>query len=298
LLSSNRNGNSPPASLSFYAISTARDVNFSVGDAIIVPRTFSYYLSVACGLPIVDIEFLSTVANMKRRGMMHHQRYPFPCLSVTDEKQADSTKDSGCNFLVLGASNYTWDAPKKAVHAALHRHSLWQDEKGPHSQMEILLPGTDLLRAYSVVLVGEFDQNCHSKRMGGAKRRKINNSEFCTRGNICIMLQLCGAQVYDIDFLTSSKQIKKGLTGDQIAHVKSARPLGANSNGFNTLEHDLQHKQRNLLVMVKASSDVKVGKDFLSQFNSKCEVLPVVSCQWLLDSIGEFEVKETSSYSS
>lgn len=306
LLSSNRNDDCPPASSSFYAISTERDLNFSVGEAIIVPRTFPYYLAVACGLPIVDIEFLSSAANMKRRGTMNHQRYPFPYLPVADEQQA--TKQSGSDFLVLGASNYTWDAPKKARDAALHRYSLWQEEKGPHSTSETLLPGTDLLHEYSVILVGEFDQSSHSKRTVGAKRRrqmdtKVISSGYCTRGNMCLLLQLCGAKVYDIGYLMASKQIKKGLTGDQIAETMSARPLGPGSDSPITLEHDLHvclegSSQHKLLVMVKDKSDVKVGIDFLAQLNLKGAVLPVVSCLWLLDSIGEFEVKETSVYSS
>ena len=195
----------------------------------------------------------------------------------------------------------------------MHHHLLWQDEKGPHSKLETLLPGTDLLHAYSVVLVGEFDQNCHSKRTNVAKRRrhlessKVSGSDYCTRGNICLLLQLCGANVYNIDCLMSSKQIKKGLTVDQLSDVKSAVSLGANINNQTTLEHDLndclegrsQHKPRNLLVMVKDSSDIKVGIDFLAQLNLNGSVLPaVVTCQWLLDSIGEFEVKETTPYSS
>lgn len=313
LLSSNRSENRPPASASFYAISTERDMNFSVGEAIIVPRSLSYYLSVAAGLPIVDIEFISSAASMKRSGTMSHQRYPFPYISISDGKLAVSKKHSRSDYLVLGASNYTWDAPMKARDAAMHRHSLWQDEKGPHSKLETLLPGTDLLHAYSVVLVGEFDQNCHSKRTNVAKRRrhlessKVSGSDYCTRGNICLLLQLCGANVYNIDCLMSSKQIKKGLTVDQLSDVKSAVSLGANINNQTTLEHDLndclegrsQHKPRNLLVMVKDSSDIKVGIDFLAQLNLNGSVLPaVVTCQWLLDSIGEFEVKETTPYSS
>jgi hypothetical protein len=104
----------------------------------------------------------------------------------------------------------------------------------------------------------------------------------------------------------ASKQIKKGLTGDQIAETMSARPLGPGSDSPITLEHGLhnclerisQHKSCNILVMVKDKSDEKVGIDFIAQLNLKGAVLPVVSCQWLLDSIGEFEAKETSAYSS
>merc|ERR1712241_860073 len=112
------------------------------------------------------------------------------------------------DYLVLGASDYTWDAPKKARATAIERHSLWQKGEGPHAQLKTLPPGTDLLCEYSVLLLGEFDQPNHSKRTV-AKRRKQRESEtkggYCTRGNISLLLQLCGARVYDIDSVTASR---------------------------------------------------------------------------------------------
>ena len=55
------------------------------------------------------------------------------------------------DHLVRGASNYTWDAPKKSREATLVRHSLWQRRGGPHSGSDTLSPGTDLLRGYCVI---------------------------------------------------------------------------------------------------------------------------------------------------
>jgi len=307
-LSSNRTVQQPPAPMSFYAISTEKDESFSFDEAITVPRSFPYYLAVACGLPIVDIEFISSAANLKRRGTMNHQRYPFPSLpGAGSDKKRDKKKNSQKEYLVLGASNYSWGAPKKARAAALDRHSLWQKEEGPHAQSETLLPGTDLLHEYSVLLLGEFDQPNHSKRTV-AKRKKQRDSEikgggYCTRGNISLLLQLCGAKVYDIDSVAASKHIKKGLTVNHFTSIKKAMPLGAPGNGpilINALQSVEEGSHSNIIVMVKDKSDSKLGSEFLNQLNSvtsmaedKVSQIPVVSCQWLFDSIGEFEAKDT-----
>ncbi|KAL7534352.1 hypothetical protein ACHAXR_005812 [Thalassiosira sp. AJA248-18] len=311
MLSSNRTDNCPPAPLSFYAISTEKDPNFSFGEAIIVPRSFHYYLAVACGLPIVDIEFLSSTAEMKMRGTMNHQRFPFPSVPGADEKKRGGRKHSQKDCLVLGASNYTWDAPKRAQTASLDRHSLWQKEEGTHARLETLLPGTDLLHDYSVLLLGgEFDQPNHSKRTV-AKRRKQRDSEikgggYCTRGNISLLLQLCGAKVYDIDSVTTAKHIKKGLSDKQWMDIKNAKPLGASENDP-TLNEELQSitdgSRRKTIVMVKDKSDAKLGSEFINQLNSvaswageaRDSQICVVSCQWLLDSIGEFEAQDKGS---
>ena len=248
----------------------------------------------ACGLPIVDIEFLTASANMKRRGTMNHQRYPFP----GDDEQKRGRKQDNGGHLVLGASNYTWDAPKKARTAALDRHSLWQREEGPHGKSETLLPGTDLLFGYRVVLLGEFDQPNHSKRTV-AKRRKQRDSVskgggYCTRGNLSLLLQLSGATLYDIEPLVASRQIKRGLNEKQMTDIRNALPLGASESGP-TL-HDAIHSkgcQSKVIVMVKDKSDVKLGHDFNKLLaKDAMSPIPIVSCQWLLDSIGEFEAKE------
>ena len=309
MLSSNRTDNCPPAPLSFYAISTEKDNDFSFGDAIIVPRSFQYYLAVACGLPIVDIEFQTSAASMKRKGTMSHQRYPFPSLPGEDERKR-GRKNSQKEFLVLGATNYTWESPKKAQAAALERHSLWQKEEGPHAQLETLLPGTDLLSEYSIVLVGDFDQPNHSKR-AAAKRKKQRDSEmkgggYCTRGNLSLLLQLCGANVYDIESVATMKQIKKGLSEDQLDGVVNVTPLGS-SDGGTTLNEALQSTSggahSKTFVMVKDKHDAKVGSEFINMLKStlaenKLSEIHVVSCQWLLDSIGEFGVQITSKYNN
>eukprot|EP00584_Thalassiosira_punctigera_P024426 CAMPEP_0172575762 /NCGR_PEP_ID=MMETSP1067-20121228/137373_1 /TAXON_ID=265564 ORGANISM="Thalassiosira punctigera, Strain Tpunct2005C2" /NCGR_SAMPLE_ID=MMETSP1067 /ASSEMBLY_ACC=CAM_ASM_000444 /LENGTH=630 /DNA_ID=CAMNT_0013368413 /DNA_START=450 /DNA_END=2342 /DNA_ORIENTATION=+ len=315
-LSSDRTGNCPPAPLSFFAVSTEKDTGFSFGEeAIIIPRSFPYYLAVACGLPIVDVEFLSSAATRKKRGTTNHQRYLFPSPPGADDKARDIKRNKSQNdHLVLGATNYSWGAPQKARTAALDRHALWQKGEGAHAQSETLLPGTDLLDGYSVMLVGEFDQPNHSKRTV-AKRRKQRDSEikgggYCTRGNISLLLQLCSANVYDVDSVATQRHIKKGLSANHWTEIMSARPLGALENG-SSFEDALQSSveeegsdSNSIIVMVKDKSDSKLATEFLNQMSSvdpsmakgKVSKIPVVSCEWLLDSIGEFEVKSTSEY--
>ena len=299
-LSSDRTANLPPAPLSFYAVSTEKDEELAPFGSV-VPRSFPYYLSVACGLPIVDIEFLSSAANKKRQGTMSHQRYPFPHIPG-----ADDTTDA-CPFLVLGASDHKWNVPQYAYKAAMDRHNLWQKEEGPNAKLDTLLPGTDMLHDYSILLLGEFDQPNHSKRTG-VKKRKDRNSEatgvgYCTRGNITLLLQLCGAQVYDIDNVVTSKHIKKGLTEDELTSIKNA--VSIDGNNGETLNDSLQSASgegdtNKVVVMVRDRSDLKLGIEFINQLTdgTKASQIPVVSCQWLLDCIGDFEgsAQETVAY--
>ena len=299
VLSSNRTDNLPPAPLSFYAVSTEKDAELE-GYGCVVPRCFPYYLAIACGLPIVDIEFLTNAANKKRQGTYSHQRFPFPNIPVQDPAGEEKEK---CPFLVIGATNHTWYVPEKAHKTALNRHSLWQKEEGPHAHLDTLLPGTDLLCEYTVLLLGEFDQPNHSKR-AAAKRRKNEakgGGGYCTRGNITLLLQLCGAKVYDIDSVAASKHIKKGLTEDEVVDIKNIMPVGDVENGV-TLNDILQSfpakesSSSNLIVMVKDKTDAKLGNEFLLQLAGEDSVrsqIPIVACQWLLDSIGDFELQKT-----
>ena len=310
MLSSDRaHGDIPPAPASFYAIGE-RDENFSF-EGSVVPRSFPYYLAVACGLPIVDAEFVSSVASSsggRRGGTANGLGYPFPAAPPPGSDGTIAEGKRHCvDHLVRGASNHTWDAPKKSREAALARHSLWQRRGGPHSGSDTLSPGTDLLRGYGVILVGEFDHPNRGRRTAGKRKRRTNpetkESGYLTRGNVSILLQLCGARVYDVPF-ASSKHMKKGLTEGQLKEIEDATPLGADRNGptlkdilRSRIEDRSSSEPRHLLVMLKGESDaMSLGKELLSQMSVEDADLPVISCQWLLDSIGEFEVQEMSRY--
>lgn len=306
LLSSSRKIHAPPAPLSFYAISTERDLSFSfAGEVITVPRSFPYYLAVACGLPIVDIGLLTSVTKLKRRGATRYQRYLFPSVTHSTCKVMDENS-SQADYIVRGASNYSWDAPEKARAAALLRHSMWLKGEGPHASSQNLLPGCNLLHGYSVLLLGEFDQLNQRKQPIVSKRKKKQGSEekggrYCTRGNMILLLQLCGANVYDVDSIAASTQVKRGLTTKQIIGIKNLMPLGGLEDGT-TLSDALQTGSKevsctdNVVVMVKDLYDSRLASDFFSQMSPLLNVKshPLVTCQWLLDSIGDFEVKNAS----
>ncbi|KAL7443630.1 hypothetical protein ACHAXM_009069 [Skeletonema potamos] len=296
LLSSKKDDDSTAVPLSHYALSTEREYAFEEG--VVVPRSFQFYLAVACGLSIVDISFLDSHSKKKRLGIMNHQRYLIPSIDVNSITQEEKATH------VIGASNHNWFAPQKARSAAIERHSLWTKDEGIHASSDTLLPGTDLLQNYSVVLVGDFDQPSVSKRVA---KKKVKSTEATsdgsrTRGNISILLQLCGAKIYDVTSIATSKQIKKGLNKTQIADVTHASPLGHSQHSHEspTLKDALQDDaDRELIVMVKDKSDTNLGTDFLVQYESfaseskKSGSIDVVSCDWLFDCIGDFQVHKS-----
>ena len=294
MLSSRRDGSPTPVSLSYYAISTEKEYAFEEG--VVVPRSFQFYLAVACGLPIVDISFLESQSKKKRLGALGHQRYPFP--TVTDEKTSEEKA-----LHVIGASNHNWYAPQKAISAAIERHSLWTKEEGIHASSDTLLPGTELLQNYGVILLGDFDQPSVSKRVAKRKTKSVqsNSDGSLTRGNITVLLQLCGATVYDVTSVAAGKQIKKGLSETQVTSIANTSPLG-HPEGAPTLKEAMQacidsEEDRKFIVMVKDKSDTKLGTDFIAQYKSfttsesnETGSIDVVSCDWLFDCIGDFQV--------
>lgn len=278
---------------SFYAISTDKDYAVP-GAGIVVPRSFQYYLAVACGMPIVDIEFLATFTKNKRSGI-GHQRYPFPS---SPGKEADKEKD----FCVIGATDHSWNVPQKARAAALERHSSWSKGSGDATPTETLRPGTDLLQGYTVILLGEFDQP-NSKRAAAKRKKQQPNAESknYTRGHVNLLLKLCGAKVYEVDSVTTLKQVKKGLSDEQLAGIGNVVPTG--KEGSPILKDAFAENDSKVFVLVNDSVGVKFANEVLNQLgssisNDKVSETSVVTREWLLDCIGEFEVKTTDHYTS
>mmetsp|Transcript_4498 Transcript_4498/g.6877 ORF Transcript_4498/g.6877 Transcript_4498/m.6877 type:complete len:721 (+) Transcript_4498:103-2265(+) len=298
LLSSSKNGHSTAVSSSCFALSTEREYAFDEG--VVVPRSFQFYLAVACGLPIVDMSFLESQSKKKRLGIMNHQRYPFP--SIDEKKLSKEEKATH----VIGASNHNWYAPQKAISAAIERHSLWTSGEGIHASSNTLLPGTDLLQNYTVILIGDFDQPSVSKRVAKkkAKSNETTSDGSRTRGNITVLLQLCGAKVYDVTSTSSSKHIKKGLSKAQLTGIASLNPMGY-PEGFPTLKNVVQSyfdskDEGRVIAMVRDKSDTKLGTDFIAQCvpfvasdPNDNDVIDVISCDWLFDCIGDFQVHKS-----
>ena len=297
LLSSSKKGHSIPVPSLCFALSTEKEYAFDEG--VVVPRSFQFYLAVACGLPIVDISFLESHSKKKRLGVMNHQRYPFPTI---DEKKISQEEKA---THVIGASNHNWYAPQKSTAAAIERHSLWTCGEGIHASSDTLFPGTDLLQNFSVILLGDFDQPSVSKRVAKkkAKSPETTSDGSRTRGNITVLLQLCGATVFDVTSLAATKHIKKGLSKTQLTDVAELSPLGHPDGSPLTLKDVVQSyfgsngdTEGKVVAMVKDKSDTKLGTEFLAQFTSFASdsndngIVDVVSCDWLFDCIGDFQV--------
>merc|ERR1712003_327527 len=97
----------------------------------------------------------------------------------------------------------------------------------------------------------------------------------------------------------TSKHIKRGLTENQITGILNMFPLGGPKNG-STLENELQSSLKEgsctdtIVIMVKDHLDSLLRSVLNQLWPGK--VFPLVPCQWLLDSIGDFEIKKTSDY--
>ena len=279
MLSCGREENESPVPLSCYAIST--DTDYATDDGIVVPRSFNYYLAVATGMPIIDIGFLSAFSSKKRRSS-GHQQHPFPCSKVENK------------FQVIGASDYAWNTPQKSVAAASSRHQSWLE----HGQSDTLLPGTDLLGGYDVIMLGEYDQPSNNQRAVKRKKLKQDDAEIkITRGNLIMLLQLCGAKVYDINNVTT-KQLEMGLTSHQCDSLSGILPTQLNSPALKDLIQDLRNESH-LIAMVKDSSCVNFAEKLLSQLgaatgitNNVLDKISIVTSDSLFDSIGDYDPKK------
>lgn len=221
-----------------------------------------------------------------RRRSSGHQRHPFPCSKVENK------------FQIIGASDYAWNTPQKSVAAALSRHQSWLVE-AQHGQSDSLLPGIELLGGYDVIMLGEYDQPANNQRAVKRKKQKQDDAGVNkTRGNLIILLQLCGAKVYDITSVTTTKQLKLGLTSHQCDSLSDTLPTQMNFPALKDRIQDLRNKSH-LIAMVKISSCVDFAERLLSDFgaatgitNNELDKISDVTSDWLFDSIGDYEPKK------
>ncbi|KAL7463215.1 hypothetical protein ACHAXS_003592 [Conticribra weissflogii] len=312
-LSPNQSHYSFPVQQSFYAVSTERD--YATCDGVVIPRSFQYYLAVACGLPIVDIEFLSSVLKKQKSGKSNHDRYPYPSFPKPGENFSKEVTEEK-KYHVIGASGYEWNAPQKSRVAALHRHSVWSNNFDSKQASHKFVPGTNLLGEYTVIMMGQFDHPTVKKLPSRKRQQHVDGGKtgWLTKGRIGLLLQLCGARVYDINNVTTPKQLRKGLNESDRMEISDSLPLAppgtkvplkkifqsadTSSNIYKTVGVGVN---RNIVVLVKDASSIKFGRSLLEKYFSsapeKQKKIPVVSCEWLLDSIGDFNVKDWKSYS-
>mmetsp|Transcript_20643 Transcript_20643/g.41931 ORF Transcript_20643/g.41931 Transcript_20643/m.41931 type:complete len:702 (+) Transcript_20643:130-2235(+) len=312
-LSHNQKHCSFPVQQSFYAVSTERD--YATCDGVVVPRSFQYYLAVACGLPIVDIEFLSLVLKKQKSGKSNHERYPFPSFASPGENSSEEVTEEK-KYHVIGASGYEWNAPQKSRVEALKRHTIWSDTCDSDESSHKFVPGTNLLGEYTVIMTGQFDHPAVKKLPTRKRQQHFDGGklDWLTKGRIGLLLQLCGARVYDIDVVTKPKQLCKGLKDSELEEISDLLPLAppgaqvplkyvlqsayASNKNYKTAGVSVD---RNIVVLVKDATSIQFGRRLLQEYFSrtspKYEKIPIVSCEWLLDSIGDFNVKEFMSYS-
>ena len=298
-LSSDRANNSISAPLRFYGIGTEKDEEFSMAaDGVVANRSFLFYVAVACGLAMVDIAFVTDMANVKRAGNQSHSKYLHPSSLETNQKSRSVKKDDSSAHRIIGGSNYNWYAPQRAYENAVNRHAEWLNKEEDENVDSVLFPGTDLLGQYNVLLLGEYDPANHSKR-AAAKRKKQQQEggkqDYCTKGNVTLLLQLCGARVYDVGAVASSKCIKKGLA-DKLEALKAITPLRSSHGKATCLADMLASNGDKTLIVVKDRSSAKLGREILTAVSGDINI-PIVSCDWLLDSIGDFDVKQAVEYS-
>lgn len=298
-LSSDRTNNSISAPLRFYGIGTEKDEEFSMAaDGVVAKRSFLFYVAVACGLSMVDIAFVTDMAN-KRAGNQSHSKYLHPSSLGANQRNRSAKKDDSSAHRIIGGSNYNWYAPQRAYENAVERHAEWLNKEEEETADSVLLPGTDLLGQYSVLLLGEYDPANHSKR-ATAKRKKQQQHggrQDCTKGNVTLLLQLCGARVYDVGAVASSKCIRKGLS-DKLEALKAITPLRSSNDKATSLADMLATTGDKTLIVVNDRPSAKLGKEVLTAISGDLNLnVPIVSSRWLLDSIGDFEVKQTADYS-
>ena len=180
--------------------------------------------------------------------------------------------------------------------AALERYQSWLKDES----FDTLLPGTGLLSGYNIILLGEYDQPASSNQRTAKRKKKDDSVMKKTRGGLNILMLLAGARVYDVQNVTNMKQLKSGLTSNQCDIINELLPSGLESPTLKDLIDESTCSTR-LIVIVKDNASIKFGEEFLSRYFTAAAIDPmamdhisIVTSDWLLDCIGEFEVKKAT----
>jgi hypothetical protein len=122
-----------------------------------------------------------------------------------------------------------------------------------------------LLVGYQVLLHGEFDTvgpRRTTQTSSSQRKKKKDNGSMYTVDRITLLLQSCGAT-----FLSS-------------------------------IHHHLESENKTTIILIRPNPqtrDFRRVEKFLSSHQNASH-LPIVKCNWLLDSIAEFEVKPIDNY--
>lgn len=226
-----------------YAICS--NAEYQTCDGYMMPRNFKYVLAVACGLSIIEIGMLRK-SSASNGGLHDPSRYIYVPGTVksdtsTTRKRSRRNESAVENFDVVGhvSSTIEFGGPKKSRAQLIHR---WDyQSKDSYSN--------GLLENYIIILYGDFD----------VLNEDVNVDDSYTIGRVKMLLKLCGAEVQDINELTSSQFCDR-----KVVVLTRNAPNADDSTHVRTL--------------------------------IKNDYVPIVSVRWLEDSITDFNVRSVESY--
>jgi len=252
--------------------------------SLIVGRSFRYLFAVAAGLPVFNVTWIQQASH----------DHALPSSSVSNDGDTDHQYEvAGC----VEASQLF--APRRAMETALALTRLRSERNcdgGDNAQIGIhrRRAGAGLLKGYTCFLCGNFDTlqvksesiRSRGRRRGNASSPKsLSDENVYTRERIVALLQMCSANVFDLDAMNDAMSASRGgslysvsLFSDP-AKVVVVVKNGATAREFKTAKNHV--------------------RTLFSEFDKEEEAIrtfPVVNTSWLLNSIGEFEIQEFDAF--
>ena len=293
--------------------------------SLIVRRSFSYLFAIAAGLPVFNVRWIQQAASSSDD--VSTSALLLPCLSVNNGNDNGSTNEEEC------AKNRVYEvggcveasqlfAPRRAMQAAAAKLSLSSSSRIPddndHANDDddaILNMGSGLLEGYTCFLCGTFDvlkgaASEHRQGSGSRRKRRGNPKSSCsnanenvyTRGRIVALLQMCSANVFDLNAMHDemvSCSCSSSSSSGSISSIGEIRfPVSSSLFGNNNGNND----PAKVVILVKNGAtkrEFKTAKKYASLLfsdNLNEDVIPVVSALWLLNSIGEFEIQKLDAF--
>ena len=204
---------------------------------------------------------------------------------MMDDEQIESNVNVKTNG--NGNENETVLSFMTLFQSLLHKIDNANDDNDNNDEESILNCNNRLLEKYCIYLIGEnnSDHTDPCQRQDETNEKNKSNTQIdwksFTKGRICLLLKLCGAEV-------------KTLTSDSSLRSKQSSSSTTNTNqmtlflvqGF-SLSSECQDQIQDFVKKKK-----KHGTSSRSRKKVQDVVYPVVSIQWLLDSIVSFQVKD------
>ena len=253
---------------------------FETCDGFIAPRSFRYLLAVASGLPIMDISFI--------RDLNNNSTYPSVNSAenrkskVRGKKLGSSTSLNNNNKIydIIGdVESNQWMGPKRSRKARLELYaSIYNNLPMKKDVLMSSVLSNGLLKKFKVILCGKFDiipsrlARCTLPRSSQRnssinKGHKVDDSNLYSLRRVHLLLQLCGASVSELSEYTPTRD-----SGNEE------------------------------LIMIRKCPNARDRK-LAAKLVSNCNLLkyfpnsiPIISSNWLLDSIAEFEIQNIKKY--